>query len=250
MVFEKKKNKITYKKWCRGSELGWHAYEVVGNAVHSPKDAQGNPIPWLSHAVVLEIWSRFRQYVIEATEETRVSFVNAKTNEESFRRTLFGAIKTKECQTLDESYFKHGRNQLILLFQYQSHPILVHGYKGKEARYVPYAPTQPRGPSAPKGTGKGAKGKGDSKKGTGKGVKRQRPEVMPQTGTDFIVQQGKPFYDSYKGQKYCINWNLTGKCKFGKECSQLHFCSRIGCSKGHLFEGCRSGNCTGGGRTN
>ena len=60
---------------------------------------------------------------------------------------------------------------------------------------------------------------------------------------DFVREPNKPhLYQSYKGKRYCINWNLHGWCKFGKNCSQLHFCNYVGCDKGHVYEGCRSGD--------
>ena len=63
---------------------------VVGATERKRRDGRwcdaGQLVPWLSHTVVLEILARIQQYSVDADEQKRVNFANARTNEHDFRR--------------------------------------------------------------------------------------------------------------------------------------------------------------------
>ena len=243
LTFAKKKESHTFRLWWRGQNLGYHGVETVGNAVHNCKNDNGDVIPWLSHTVVLEILSRMQQYCVDAGEQRRVNFENARSNELDFRRVMFDMVRDEGC-SLDHAYYAVGKQQLQLLFQYQNNqsqggyrqPSPKKAPKTKGARkggYVPYSGGGGGGGGRDKGSGKGK----DKRGGDGGGAKTRK------STSDFVREPSKPhLYQSYKGQRYCINWNLHGNCKFGKNCNQLHFCNYVGCDKGHIKEGCRSGD--------
>ena len=242
LTFAKKKERHTFRLWWRGQNLGWHGVETVGNAVHSCKNKDGDVIPWLSHTVVLEILARLQQYCVDAGEQRRVNFDNARSNELDFRRIMFDMVRTEGC-TLDHAYYTAGKQQLQILFQYQNNqsqggyrqPSPKKAAKTKGAPKGGYVPYSGGGGGGDKGTGKG-KNKGG---GGGGGANTKTRKAT----SDFVREPNKPhLYQSYKGKRYCINWNLHGFCKFGKNCNQLHYCNYVGCKQGHILEGCRSGD--------
>ena len=218
--------------------LGYHGVETVGNAVHSCKHpTSGDVIPWLSHTVVLEILARIQQYCVDAGEQRRVTFENARSNESDFRRVMFDKVRTEGC-TLDHAYYSEGKQQLQNLFQYQNNQSQG-GYRGS-----PAPKPKPKAKASPKGSGYVPwTGGGGASKGTGKGKNGKGNAKTSKRTSDFVREPNKPhWYQSYKGKRYCINWNLHGTCRFGKNCSELHYCNFVGCDKAHLFEGCRSGD--------
>ena len=151
-----------------------------------------------------------------------------------------------------------GYSTLRRLFQYQTNTIANSGanpgppadnsrgygrFRNRNRRYQPYAGGNNQGANAnSKGRGKG-KGGGNSGGGGGQGGGKTGGKKGGGKGkgqnAGYVQCAGKPFWDSYQGNKLCVAYNRGQPCPV-PNCTQLHYCSFVGCEKGHIPGGCKA----------
>ena len=220
-------------------ELYWYAFFFIGNAVHIVKK-DDIEVPWVSFSTILKIWAVMKQYVIEAVPSLRVPFKKAKQNEYEFRSECFQRLCHDRTKSFEDVMNESGWNLLRNLFQYQENGTVMisdgagAGGGGGSASLSPGPGVQPtiKKWKGKKGGGKGggggaAKGKGDGGKGSGQS-KWQQWKAQKK---GHVQCQGKPFWESYQGVKFCVAYNQNRPCPV-PNCNQWHWCSHIECNKG------------------